>query len=204
LTPARPLAKYRSVRVLGFDPGYGRTGWGVVESGRDASRLVGIAYGVLETLPGGIMADRMAELYRLATEVIAEFEPDYVIMESLFFTKNPTTAAGVYQAQGVLLAAVGESGRPIQELGPGTIKQVIAGSGRAKKAEVTRMVERLLGFREPIRPDDAADALAGAVAGIYHARSENLIEAALKRKADAVASAGRARGGHRKPGGSSR
>lgn len=179
MTDARAGAQYRGVRVLAFDPGYGRTGWGVVESGREASRLVGVAYGVLETLPGGIMADRMADLYQQATDVIAKFGPDHVIMESLFFTKNPTTAAGVYQAQGVLLAAVGVSGRPILEIGPGTIKQVIAGSGRAKKAEVTRMVERLLGFREPIRPDDAADALAGAVAGIYHARSENLIARAL-------------------------
>ncbi|MCR9143145.1 MAG: crossover junction endodeoxyribonuclease RuvC [bacterium] len=204
--------------MLAFDPGYGRTGWGVVESGREASRLVGVAYGVLETLPGGVMADRMAELYRLATEVIEEFQPDHVIMESLFFTKNPTTAAGVYQAQGVLLAAVGESGRPILEIGPGTIKQVIAGSGRAKKAEVTRMVERLLGFREPIRPDDAADALAGAVAGIYHARSEHLIDAALTRKsaagkaeprnpmAEALAAAegSKKRGGPRKTGRPSR
>ena len=170
------------MRVLAFDPGYGRTGWGVVESGREASRLVGVAYGVLETVPGSVMADRMWELYQQAAAVIAEFNPDHVIMESLFFTNNPTTVAGVYQAQGVLLAAVGASGRPITEIGPGTIKQVITGSGRAKKPEVTRMVERLLGFREPIRPDDAADALAGAVAGIYHARSQGLIEAALKTK----------------------
>lgn len=168
------------MRVLAFDPGYGHTGWGVVEEGeRDASRLQGVAYGVLETQPGGVMSDRMADLHAQAADVLAEFAPDYVIMESLFFSKNPTTAAGVYQAQGVLLAAVGASGRPIFEIGPGTIKQVIAGSGRAKKAEITRMVERLLGFREPIRPDDAADALAGAVAGIYHARSGQLVHAAL-------------------------
>lgn len=168
------------MRVLAFDPGYGRTGWGVVEeSERDAARLVGVAYGVLETKPGGVMADRMADLYAQAEAVVREQAPDHVIMESLFFSKNPTTAAGVYQAQGVLLAVAGASGRPIYEIGPGTIKQVIAGSGRAKKAEVTRMVERLLGFREPIRPDDAADALAGAVAGIYHARSGRLVEAAL-------------------------
>ncbi len=168
------------MRVLAFDPGYGRTGWGVVESA--GSDLRGVAYGVLETPPGMPMSERMVSLFDQAGAVLAEHNPDCVIMESLFYSKNTTTAAGVYQAQGVLLTVVGRSGLQLLEIGPGTIKQVVAGSGRAKKADITRMVERLLGFSEPIRPDDAADALAGAVAGVYRARSEALIAAAGKKQ----------------------
>ena len=40
---------------------------------------------------------------------------------------------------------------------------LVTGSGRADKAQVTMMVQRILGLDEPPRPADAADALALAV-----------------------------------------
>ncbi len=166
------------MRIIAFDPGYGRTGWGVVEAGQRANEFRALGYGVMETEPALSQSLRLYSLSEQCTRLLAEYDPDHAVMETLYFSQNQTTAAGVYQAQGALLACVGQRGLPLLELSPSTIKSVIAGSGRAGKLEVGRMVERLLGIPGPIRPDDAADALAGAIAGLFHVRSGAVLAAA--------------------------
>ena len=47
------------------------------------------------------------------------------------------------------------------------IKLAVAGSGHAKKDEVLEAVMRELNLTTPPRPDDAADALAIALTGLF-------------------------------------
>lgn len=163
------------MRVLAFDPGYGRTGWGVVERSDRAPGFAACGFGVIETASGQAIALRLAELAAAAAELVARFAPDQLVMETLFFGRNHTTAAGVYQAQGVLLSIAGNRCLPVIELSPNTIKSVITGGGRADKSQVTQMVQRLLGIDTPIRPDDAADALAGAIVGLLQMRGNSAL-----------------------------
>ena len=57
------------------------------------------------------------------------------------------------------------------EITPNEVKQSITGSGGADKAQVIYMVTNILHLAEPPTPDDAADALAIAVAAGYEANS---------------------------------
>ena len=76
----------------------------------------------------------------------------------------------VGQARGAALCAVAEAGLPLHEYAPASIKLAIAGSGRAEKTQVQRMVKVLLNL--PAIPDeDAADALACA---LCHAHGRTL------------------------------
>lgn len=50
------------------------------------------------------------------------------------------------------------------------IKQAVTGTGSANKKQVIFMVQRLLGIRGKIDPDDTADALAMAICGLYEER----------------------------------
>ena len=43
------------------------------------------------------------------------------------------------------------------------IKQALTGNGRADKNQVQEMVKLILGLKETIKPDHAADALAAAI-----------------------------------------
>ena len=52
---------------------------------------------------------------------------------------------------------------PMQEYTPLQIKQAVSGYGRAEKNQVQRMVKIILGLKENIKPDDAADGLAIAI-----------------------------------------
>jgi crossover junction endodeoxyribonuclease RuvC len=66
----------------------------------------------------------------------------------------------------MLLAA--QSGLPVLEPKPTQVKMAVCGSGAADKTQVQRMVQRLLSLDEIPKPDDAADALAAAVAGLAY------------------------------------
>ena len=58
---------------------------------------------------------------------------------------------------------------PIYEYTPLQIKQTITGYGKADKAQVQGMVQRLLSLAERPRPDDTADALAVAICTLHNA-----------------------------------
>jgi len=151
------------MKVIGIDPGYGITGWGVVEMG-SARQFKCSGYGVVRTEAQLPLHRRLAVLYDEVFRLLSDFKPECAVVESLYFSSNRTTAGAVYQARGVILLAIAGHDIELMELGPGTIKNAVTGSGRAQKRDVIRMVERLLNLSK-ISPDDAADALAGAIAG---------------------------------------
>jgi crossover junction endodeoxyribonuclease RuvC len=95
---------------------------------------------------------------------MARHRPGLVGTERLFFAKNQTTVMGVAQALGCVLLAVGEAGLPWVETTPPEVKRAVTGQGNAEKRQVQFMVARLLGLAEAPKPDDAADALAVAIA----------------------------------------
>ena len=50
----------KKIRILGIDPGFGRTGWGVIEGRRDQWEMVD--YGCIETEVGKPFVERLLEL----------------------------------------------------------------------------------------------------------------------------------------------
>jgi crossover junction endodeoxyribonuclease RuvC len=91
-------------------------------------------------------------------------------MEQVFVHRNVASALVLGEARGVAVCAIAEAGLPLHEYAPASIKQAIAGNGRADKTQVQHMVRMLLNL--PVSPAaDAADALACA---LCHAHSRTL------------------------------
>ena len=152
----------RSKRILGIDPGYARLGWGVIESNGRECRLVD--YGCIETPKDEEFPTRLAILNQELERIIDEFRPNDIAIEELFFAKNTKTAMSVAHARGIImLRAVSHSGR-IFQYKPNQVKQATTGVGRADKHQMQDMVRRILGLSSVPKPDDAADALAVAIA----------------------------------------
>ena len=84
-------------------------------------------------------------------------------METLYFARNVKSAIPVAEARGALSIALAEQGVPVREYTPSSIKQAVAGSGRADKRQVQEMVRILLGLQAIPKPDHAADALSAAI-----------------------------------------
>ena len=152
--------------TLGIDPGTALLGYGLI-SGQDSLQL--IEYGAIETSPSASSGSRLAVIFDSLNEIIAEFQPDDVAVEQLFFAQNATTALAVGQARGVALLAAAKSGLPIYEYKPTEVKLAIAGYGRAGKRQIQEMVQTILGLDHLPRPDDAADALAVAISHAFSA-----------------------------------
>lgn len=154
------------MRILGIDPGYGITGFGLVEAQRANMRL--LRCGAVTTPPNSDFSWRLEMIYHDMTELMQLAKPDAVAIEELFFGHNVTTGIRVAEARGVILLSVRQAGVPVFEYKPMQVKQAVVGYGNASKHQVMDMTKRLLGLQSLPKPDDAADAIAIA---LCHARS---------------------------------
>ncbi|MDQ3542735.1 MAG: crossover junction endodeoxyribonuclease RuvC, partial [Actinomycetota bacterium] len=109
------------------------------------------------------LPDRLAALQRELAALIAEFRPDAVAVEQVFFQVNVRTAMSVGQASGLALAEAARAGCEVSQYTPNQVKDTIAGWGAAPKAQVQKMVQMRLGLTKPPQPADAADAAALAL-----------------------------------------
>jgi crossover junction endodeoxyribonuclease RuvC len=153
------------VRILGLDPGSRVCGYGVIDDVGGELRYV--ECGVLTAPEERSMEERLGEIARGLTEVIAELAPGIVAVEDVFTHQNPRSALALAQARGMALAVIGLAGLRVTSYAPASVKKAVSGSGRADKAQVARMVQVLIGLRSLPRAD-ATDALAVA---ITHGRS---------------------------------
>ena len=164
------------MRILGIDPGYGITGFGVIDSERGQSRLV--SCGAITTPAGMDFSARLEIIYEDMRQLLEKAKPDAVAIEELFFGQNVTTGIGVAQSRGVILLAIRQAGLEVTAYKPSQVKQAVVGYGNATKHQVQDMTKRLLGLDAMPKPDDAADAIAIA---LCHARSNtSLIAKAIK------------------------
>jgi crossover junction endodeoxyribonuclease RuvC len=81
----------------------------------------------------------------------------------VFFSANVKTALKLAHVRGVALLAVAEAGIALAEYSPMEVKTSVVGYGRAEKSQVQMMIRSILRLAEPIRSEDACDALAVAI-----------------------------------------
>lgn len=162
------------MRILGLDPGTGRTGYGVIDA--IDGRLTAVTYGVISTPADEDTPYRLQTIYQKVSQLITDYQPDTAAVEEVFFGRNITTAISVGQARGVLLLALANAGIPIREYSPPKIKEAVTGYGKADKNQVQMMVRNLLDLEETPHPDDAADGLAIAITHYHYYRFESLYE----------------------------
>ncbi len=155
--------------IMGIDPGFAITGYGVVEY--KGNKFSVLDYGVITTKAKQEFHKRLMIVNEELTVLMKRFKPEAVSIEELFFSKNIKTALTAAHGRGVAMLAASRSGACIYEYTPLQVKQAVVGYGRASKAQVQQMVSAILNLRQIPKPDDAADALAVA---ICHAHSSKM------------------------------
>lgn len=150
--------------ILGIDPGTATTGIGIVDFKKsDKQQLTCLRYGVIETPAKMPMQNRLKILYDDLVEIIKEYKPAAIAIESLFFFKNAKTVMAVSQARGIGLLVAAQKKIPLFEFTPLQAKIAVTGYGRAEKQQVQKMIKHILNLEKIPKPDDAADALAIAI-----------------------------------------
>ena len=154
------------MRILGIDPGLRVTGFGVIDA--SGTKLRYVASGVIR-IAAGALPPRLKTIHDGVAEVIQQYAPEVAVAEIVFVNVNPQSTLLLGQARGAAITTLVTAGLEVHEYTALQVKQAVAGSGRAAKAQVQAMVQRLLAL--PGLPGtDAADALACAICHAHSAR----------------------------------
>ena len=155
-------------RILGVDPAAsGPTGYGVIET--DGRNFQVLRYGALRIAPKRQKSSAGAclhDVHALLCQLIEEFQPSALAVESVFTALNMRTALRLAEVRGVVLLAAEQHGVEVRSYSPREVKACVAGYGHADKKQMQLMVRALLKMEETPEPSDAADALAVALCHI--------------------------------------
>jgi crossover junction endodeoxyribonuclease RuvC len=105
----------------------------------------------------------LQDVHALLCQLIEEFAPDVMAVESIFSALNVRTALRLAETRGVVLLAAAQHGLEVHSYAPREVKASIAGHGHADKRQMQTMVRALLSMTVTPEPADAADALAVAL-----------------------------------------
>jgi crossover junction endodeoxyribonuclease RuvC len=174
--------------VLGVDPAAaGATGYGVVEFLGAAPQL--LRFGALKFPARASFGSRLREIHDLISQLVEEFTPDAVAVESVFTALNMGTALRLAEVRGVILLAAAQASIPAHSYSPREVKSSITGYGAASKQQMQQMVSSALGLTEFPEPPDAADALAVALCHAHLSRAQERMAAAMNPRPTAPRSA---------------
>ena len=166
------------MRVLGVDPGLTRCGVGIVE-GVIGSPISLVGVGVILTPAEALLEQRLLDLDQQLSEWINLWKPDVIAVERVFSQHNVRTVMGTGQAAGIALLLAAKAGIPVMMHTPSEVKASVTGSGRANKAQVALMVQKILNLDTIPKPVDATDALALAICHIWRGGGNTKIAQAL-------------------------
>jgi crossover junction endodeoxyribonuclease RuvC len=150
------------VRVLGVvGAAAGPTGYGILETDGKHCRV--LHYGAFrvaskrqKTSPGAVLH----EVHALLCQLLEEFMPHALAVESVFTALNMRTALRLAEVRGVVLLAAEQHNVEVRSYSPREVKACVAGYGHADKRQMQTMVRALLNMDEIPEPSHAADALA--------------------------------------------
>jgi crossover junction endodeoxyribonuclease RuvC len=160
-TPSFPSpAEKRVTRILGIDPGSRRTGVGIIDV-QIGGGFKHIHHEVVTTFDEDFPT-RLKDIFDGVSAVIQRFSPEECGIESVFLSKNPSSALKLGQARGAAICAAVNANLPVSQYAPREIKKAVVGGGGADKTQVQYMIGVLLNVSHSLAPD-AADALAVAI-----------------------------------------
>ncbi|MBT7608956.1 MAG: crossover junction endodeoxyribonuclease RuvC [Bacteriovoracaceae bacterium] len=162
--------------ILGIDPGSLNSGYAVIDvNGRNMKY---IASGVLVFAKKVELINRLGMIYESAEDLIRQYNPEEIALESLIYVKSIPALAKLSQARGAMVAAFTKTHiNRIFEYGPTSVKASVTGHGQASKESIQKILE--LSFQGQInkkfKTHDESDALAIAMThGLLRKRRKSL------------------------------
>jgi crossover junction endodeoxyribonuclease RuvC len=147
------------MRIIAIDPGLERVGIAILDKERGSKETL-VFSECFKTKSSLSLPERLNLIGVHLNEIILEYKPEALAIESLFFTTNQKTAMVVSQARGVIIYEGAKNNLPIYEYTPLQIKVAVTGYGKATKTQVDSMVQKLIIISKKIKSDDEMDAVA--------------------------------------------
>ncbi|MGN0827147.1 MAG: crossover junction endodeoxyribonuclease RuvC [Kiritimatiellia bacterium] len=150
--------------VLGIDTSLRSSGYGLVR--QSGSRFEALAWGRIANPPTRPFSTCLTVLADALDGLIANYSPDAVAIEGIFYAKNVRTMMLLCHARGVVVERAARAGLPVYEYEPRKVKSAVTGVGSAQKIQIQKMMQTLLALPE-LPQNDAADALAIALTHLH-------------------------------------
>lgn len=152
--------------ILGIDPGTTVMGFGLIRIQQKKMVFLLLDELLLSKYDSHYL--RLKKIFEKTLQLIDQYHPDEIAIESPFFGKNVQSMLKLGRAQGVAMSAGLSREIPIIEYAPKKIKMSITGNGNASKEQVAKMLQKLL--KLDILPErlDSTDGLAAAVCHFYN------------------------------------
>ena len=156
--------------ILGVDPGFGTTGYGLIKTDPlDIRNVELLEAGVLKSPKNISFSERLEEIYGRMMEILEEFCPASIAVEDIYSSPAfPRSSIAIGHVRGVLLLAASQKKIPVFSYFPRQIKKSLVGNGNASKSQIQKMVENTFGLNQDTRPDDLSDAIAIALCHAGH------------------------------------
>lgn len=155
------------MKIISIDPGYERLGIAIIEKEPKGKEVLVFSecFKTSAKLPH---PERLGLIKKRIEEIIVEFKPEKMAIETLFFTNNQKTVMQVSEARGAIIATAQSMGVDVSEFGPGEIKVAVTGYGKSDKSAIMSMIPRLIKVNKVIKHDDEFDAIAVGLTYFAH------------------------------------
>ena len=150
---------HREHIILGVDPGTLYMGYALLRTMDQQVEILEFGAYDVHKLEG--QYPRLQQEFFFLQQLIDQYHPTCLAIETQFVDKNPQTMIKIVHAQGVAIAAALSKDVPIYEYSPMKIKMAITGNGHSSKEQVAGMLQRFLHIPDEQMPKklDATDAL---------------------------------------------
>lgn len=147
------------MRILSIDPGYERVGTAVIE--KNSGKKEKLIYSdCLRTKKNTDFNERLCAIGNRSKEILETYKPDVLAIERLYFNTNQKTALSVAETRGVIVYLAKQQGLTVYEYTPSQVKIAVSGYGKSTKAQIAKMVPKLIGVDRENLLDDEYDAIA--------------------------------------------
>lgn len=151
--------------ILGIDPGFSFTGYGVLK--KESGKVFLVDYGYLKLRSTDSLPTRIGHFHRAFTAKIEEYGVTAISLETPFLGKNAQNFLKLGYLRGVLYLLADTYNLKLLEFAPKEVKASITGFGGASKDQVARAVLQLFPRLKTPKKDDVTDALAVSLCGLW-------------------------------------
>lgn len=150
---------------MGIDPGTNCMGYAILKIVGNKPMI--LISGILDLKKLGDPYLKLQHIFKRTLQVIDEYQPDELAIESQFFGKNVQSMLKLGRAQGVCIAAALQRDIPICEYAPRKIKLAITGTGTASKEQLATIMDRYFNIPNFPTNSDETDAIAIALCHFF-------------------------------------
>lgn len=158
--------------ILGIDPGFSVTGFGVLKKEGQQAQL--IDHGYLKMSSTKSLSERIGIFHKFFSEKIESLQVTTVAIETPFLGKNAQNFLKLGYLRGIIYLLANTYQLNLSEFAPREIKLSVTGYGGADKDQVSRIIMRLFPLLN--RPDqkDVTDALAITLCCLWRSNNKLL------------------------------